>query len=208
MHDKAADPLRSIEWGFASIPLKGEAVSGDSYIIKPFLNSILMAVVDGLGHGYEAAAASEIVIATLDTYAHEPIIPLVRRCHEALKGTRGVVMSIASFNLPDKMMTWLGVGNVEGMLLRADAKAVISTERLMLRGGVLGYQLPPLRESIIPVMQGDTLILVTDGIRSGFEKELKPGDRPQQIADGIMARSARGTDDALVLVVRVHADKK
>lgn len=202
MCDEAIDPLQLIEWGFATIPLKGQAVSGDSYIIKPFPNGILMAVVDGLGHGYEAAAASDIAIATLNTYVHEPIIPLVRHCHEALKGTRGVVMSIASFNLPDRTMTWLGIGNVEGILLRKDANAALSRKNLLLRGGVLGYQLPPLKESVIPVMPGDTLIFATDGIRSGFEKDIKLSDKPQQIASNIMAKFNRGTDDALVLVIR------
>ncbi len=196
------EPSLSIEWGFAAMPLRGEAVSGDSYIIKQFPNGILMAVVDGLGHGYEAAEASKIAIATLDTYIHEPIIPLVRRCHEALRGTRGAVMSIASFNSLDKTMSWLGVGNIEGILLRENANTVISRKSLMLRGGVVGYQLPPLKESVIPVMHGDTLVFVTDGIRSGFDKGINLSDTPQQIADCIMAQFARGTDDALVLVVR------
>ena len=59
-----------------------------------------------------------LAIATLAAYAHEPIISLIRRCHEALRGTRGVVMSIASLNTHDRTMVWLGVGNVEGVLLR------------------------------------------------------------------------------------------
>jgi|SRR5450759_2743505 len=158
MGDEATDPLQLIEWGFSSIPLKGENVSGDSYLIKPLPNGIFMAVVDGLGHGNEAAAASKIAITTLDACAHEPIIPLVRGCHEALKGSRGVVMSIAKLNFSDKMMAWLGVGNVEVLQLREDGKPKISRERLLLRGGTLGYQLPPLRESVIPFMPGDTLI--------------------------------------------------
>ena len=196
------DQLQLIEWGFAGIPLRGEEVSGDSYIIKPIPDGILIAVVDGLGHGYEAAAASKIAITTLDTYAHEPVIMLVRRCHEALKGTRGVVMSIAKLNSHDKMISWLGVGNIEGLVPRGNGKSVISHERLLLRGGTLGYQLPTLKESVIPFIKGDTLIFVTDGIRSNFDNGIKIEDMPQKIADYIMAHFNRGTDDALVLVVR------
>ncbi|MGB8217228.1 MAG: SpoIIE family protein phosphatase [Candidatus Methanoperedens sp.] len=199
---EATDPLEFIEWGFSSIPLKGQDVSGDSYLIKPLPDGILMAVVDGLGHGYEAAQASKIAVSTLKTYASEPIIPLVMRCHEALRGTRGVVMSIAKLNSSDKMMTWLGVGNIEVMLLKADGKPKISRERLLLRGGTLGYQLPPLRESVVPFMRGDILIFVTDGIRGSFEPGIERGDKAQQIADSIMANFNRGTDDALVLVVQ------
>ncbi len=202
MSGEATDPMEFIEWGFASVPLKGQDVSGDSYLIKPLPDGILVAVVDGLGHGNEAAEASKIAITTLDTYGHEPIIPMVRRCNEVLRGTRGVVMSIARLNLPDNTMAWLGVGNIEVLLLRADGKPEISRERLLLRGGTLGYQLPPLRESVIPFMPGDTLIFVTDGIRGSFEEGIKPGDKPQEIADTTMAQFNRGTDDALVLVVR------
>lgn len=195
------DGLQLIEYGFAGMPLKGEEVSGDAHIIKPFPNGILMAVVDGLGHGYEAAQASLTAIATLKTHANEPIIPLVTRCHETLKGTRGVVMSIASFNSNNNIMTWLGVGNVEVILLREEENKLTKKSPL-LRGGVLGYQLPPLRETALPVKRGDTLIFATDGIRSGFEGGIKISDKPQQIAESIMKLFARGTDDALVLVVR------
>lgn len=202
MRDENPDPLCSIEFGIAAMPLQGESVSGDDYIIKPFQSGVLVAVVDGLGHGHEAAKASGIAIAALDTYVQESIVQLVKHCHDALKGTRGVVMSIAKFNLPDNTLSWLGVGNIECVLLRADKKQVPQHERALLRGGVLGYQLPTLRESTIPVMRGDTLVFATDGIRRGFEEGLKPDEGPQQIADSIMAGFSRGTDDALVLVVR------
>jgi len=202
MPDEVTDPLRLIESGFFTMPLPGQDVSGDSLLIKSFKNGILIAVVDGLGHGYEAAAAAKIAIETLDTSADGQIIAIVRHCHEALKGTRGVVMSIAFLDLLDKKINWLGVGNIEGMLLRQDTNSVISHERLLLRGGVLGYQLPSLKESVIPVIPGDTLIFVTDGIRSSFETCINLSEKPQQIADNIMAHFAKRTDDALVLVVR------
>lgn len=202
MPDEVIDPLSLIESGFFTMPLPGQDVSGDSLLIKSFKNGILIAVVDGLGHGYEAAAAAKIAIETLDTSADEQIIAMVRRCHEALKGTRGVVMSIAFLDLLDKKITWLGVGNIEGMLLRQDTNSVISHERLLLRGGALGYQLPSLKESVIPVIPGDTLVFVTDGIRSSFETSINLSEKPQQIADNIMAQFAKRTDDALVLVVR------
>ncbi len=105
MPDKVTDPLRLIESGFFTMPLPGQDVSGDSHMIKSLKNGILIAVVDGLGHGYEAAAAAKIAIETLDTSADEQIIAMVRRCHEALKGTRGVVMSIAFLDLSYKKIT-------------------------------------------------------------------------------------------------------
>ena len=191
-----------IEWGVAALPLAGEAESGDSYLIKLLPHGALLAVVDGLGHGREAAAAAKTAVAALEDSAPESVISLLRRCHERLMKTRGVVMSLAFFNAQDSTLTWVGVGNVEGMLVRADAKAHPARESVLLRGGVVGCELPPLRASVIPVFRGDTLILSTDGIRHGFAEELTLSDSPQQIADRILAHSGKGTDDALVLVAR------
>jgi negative regulator of sigma-B (phosphoserine phosphatase) len=66
----------------------------------------------------------------------------------------------------------------------------------------VGLQVPSLRTAVLPVAPGDTLVLATDGIRSGFAEKLSPEASPQQLADGILARDVKGTDDALVLVAR------
>src|SRR5262249_38502151 len=96
--------------------------------------------------------------------------------------------------------TWLGVGNVEGGLLPPGAKTCRAD--VLLSGGVVGSRLPSLRASVVPVAPGDTLVLATDGIRSGFTEGLVLEDSPQHIADGILARHATLKDDALVLVAR------
>ena len=111
-------------------------------------------------------------------------------------------MTLASFNALDAAISWLSVGNVAGLLLRADPKTLPAFESAVLRGGVVGYQLPALRASVSPVSPGDLLILVTDGIGSGFEQSVISTDRPQQIADRILSRHFKGTDDALALIVR------
>src|SRR5213594_1146981 len=107
-----------IEWGVVSVPLAGETESGDRHVVKEFPEGVLVAAVDGLGHGSEAAAAAKIATATLERHAQEPVVSLVRLCHLELKRSRGVVMSLASFNTRENRMEWLGVGNIEGVLFR------------------------------------------------------------------------------------------
>jgi serine phosphatase RsbU (regulator of sigma subunit) len=191
-----------LEWGVAALTLPGQGESGDRYVVRPLANGVLVAVMDGLGLGEEAAVAAKGAVATLERHADESVIALVRRCHENLRATRGVVMSLASFNGFDGTMTWLGVGNVGGTLVRADPEVKPNSEFLLLRGGVIGGQLPPLQGSIISLMPGDTLILHTDGIRVPTLYEIAPGTPPQQIAGWILETYAKGTDDALVLVGR------
>ena len=68
-----------IEWDVAQATLKGENKSGDGYLVKPFAKNVLVAVVDGLGHGDEAAAAAKIAVDVLDANAHDSVISLFKR---------------------------------------------------------------------------------------------------------------------------------
>ena len=111
-------------------------------------------------------------------------------------------MSVASFNVSRGLVTWLGVGNVEGVLLRRNFTRSVAEVPLLLRAGVVGFQLPSLDVEVVPVSAGDTLIFATDGIRSEFTQRVALGDGPQQLADRILGQHAKGTDDALVLVAR------
>src|SRR3989475_13253167 len=49
-----------VEWGVASRTLAGEVESGDKHVVKIFPHGALLAAVDGLGHGEEAAAAANM----------------------------------------------------------------------------------------------------------------------------------------------------
>jgi negative regulator of sigma-B (phosphoserine phosphatase) len=191
-----------IEWGVAARESDGRAERGNQYLVKPFPNGVLVAVVDGLGHGPRATAALTTAVSTLKGHAHESIALLLTRCHEELGKSRGVVMSLASFNAQDSTMAWLGIGNVKGMLLGTQGEANPTRERLVLHGGVVGHQLPKLRPAVIPVTRGNTLIFATHSLHSVFDEELDPGDPPQQVADHVLARYGEETDNALVLVAR------
>ncbi len=195
-----------IEWGVAARPLPGQTASGDLHLVKPLSKGVLLAAVDGLGHGDEATVAAQLAVTTLERNAEEPILSLFNRCHEALRMTRGVVLTLAALHPGEGTLSWLGVGNVEARLLRADVNANPRCESVLLRGGVVGYQLPALRASVQPIFPGDLLVFATDGIRAGFAQGVAPGDPPQQIADGILTRHLKGNDDALVLVARIIAN--
>ncbi len=99
-------------------------------------------------------------------------------------------------------MTWLGVGNVEGLLFKEGATQVQQRESLLLRGGVVGYEMPTLREATLSIRSGDTLVLVSDGIGSGFMTLSPIGRDLKDYADEVLSKWGKSSDDALVLAVR------
>lgn len=198
--EKLTEPV--IEWGVAGLPLAGNRCSGDAYAIRQSPTGILIAVVDGLGHGEEACRAAQAATGTLMNSPSDDLFQLSRECHEALVRTRGVAMSLVFFDRALKTITWMGVGNVEGYLKRSAADAVPDHESLPLRGGVVGYRLPPLHCAAVSVFRGDTVVLVTDGIAGCYDRIINCTDAPQRLADQIFATCGKKNDDALVLVAR------
>lgn len=190
------------EYGVAKFVLPGERESGDQHLVCCNEGGVLIAAIDGIGHGAEAATAARAAIAVLKNGVGEPIIPLVAACHEKLRSTRGVVMSLASVDVKHGLMTWLGVGNVQGVLVRADKKPN-SQETLLLRGGVVGDHLPQLQAAVLPVAQGDLLVFSTDGVRTDFVRTLSTMENPQRAAERILHGFGNGSDDALVLALRI-----
>jgi negative regulator of sigma-B (phosphoserine phosphatase) len=190
-----------VEWGLATFTLQGQQESGDRHVVAPFESGVLVAAIDGLGHGEEAAFAAQLAVTTLEKYRDESVIALVRRCHERLRPTRGAVMSLASFNARDQTMAWIGVGNVEGWLIRASCDFRPGYETLLLRAGVVGGHLAPLQATLLSVESGDSLVLATDGVAVP-SLETIPAESAQAIANGILSKHKNETDDALVLVVR------
>lgn len=189
------------EYVVAGRALARETQSGDAALVHPTATGVLVAVADGLGHGDEAAAAAGAAIQTLRDFAGEPLTALLRRCHEALLPTRGAALALAALDAAHDTLTWLGVGNVEAVLIatRAHRRATLC---LTNRGGVVGYRLPALTASVAPLFPGDVLILATDGIDGRFVAETDPHDDADRLAHGILDRHAKATDDALVLVLR------
>jgi phosphoserine phosphatase RsbX len=195
-----SEPPVIIEWGWCGRALSGP--SGDRHVVVPFPGGALVALLDGLGHGPEAAAASLTAAPLLESHARDSVMSLVQRCHEGLRKTRGVVMSLASFNADDCSMTWISVGNVCAVLRGANFPREHPDEAVAQRGGVVGFQLPALRATTLHVGAGDTLIMATDGIRESFTTGLVIEHGPQEIAESIVARFAKPSDDAHVVVAR------
>ncbi len=192
-----------IEYAVAKSSLSGQGESGDRHLIRGNRSGVLIGAIDGLGHGEEAGNAANEAISVLKAGPDKPIISLVERCHEKLRRTRGVVMSLASIDTSHGLMTWLGIGNVQGVLMRSDTKDGNSPEMLLLRGGVVGSQLPPLQAAVLQVRRGDTVYFATDGVRRDFAQNLTALENPRRAADRILEQFRSGNDDALVLVVRL-----
>jgi phosphoserine phosphatase RsbX len=188
-----------LDWSVAARALAGEG--GDRAVIAVAGERALAAAIDGLGHGAKAATAADTARVVVEDSAEQDVVSIMERCHAALRATRGVAMSVATFDCTRDVMTWMGVGNVEGRLLRG-GELRRPAQSLLLRSGVAGHELPALSGSEVGLRRGDVLIFATDGIRRDFADDLATSGSTREIAERLLERHATQTDDALVLVVR------
>ena len=191
-----------VECSVAERPMPGQSVSGDAFVCQPFETGTLVCAIDGLGHGEEAAVASNLAKKIMEGNADESLEDLVKRCDAEMRYTRGAVVSLARFDTSSETLSWLGVGNVEGVLFRHLPDGSVKKEGMALRGGVVGYMLPPLHLVAMELYHGDTLVLATDGLAGAFVDNIDNEAGLPEMADGLLRDYAKEGDDALVIAAR------
>ena len=178
----------------------GETRSGDVAAFVPTAAGGLACVIDGLGHGPEAADAAERCADVVRSNAEAGAQELLGACHQALLKTRGAVMTVAWFDLERSQLSWAGVGNVDARLVRSGPE--LREDVALVFGGVLGYRMPRVRPATMPLERGDLLVMITDGIEAAISPALAGGGAAQALAERILAQHGKGSDDALAMVVR------
>ncbi len=196
--------LGPIEWATASRPLGGEDVSGDQPVSVDVLGTAaLFGVIDGLGHGAEAATAATSAASVINGAAAEPLDVLFGLCHRQLASTRGVAMTLARIDFGAETLHWMGVGNVAADLLAKSPSGQEVRVSARLAGGIVGYQIPGVTPpERIPIRPGYLLVIASDGIGEGYLDRVDFTASAAVIAERILREHGRQTDDALVLVAR------
>ena len=151
---------------------EGETRSGDMAVFIGTSRGALVCVIDGLGHGPEAADAAELCASVVRERAEDEPADLLAECHQALLRTRGAVMTAVWFDLEQSLVSWAGVGNVDARLVRSGPE--LREEVALVFGGVLGYRMPRVRPATMPLERGDLLVMITDGIDAAETRCVDP----------------------------------
>jgi hypothetical protein len=119
-----------------------------------------------------------------------------------MRGTRGAVIGACTIDLDAGDLSFVGVGNIAGRVVcDGDARSMVS------HGGTLGTAeaVPSHHVFRYPWGPGATVILASDGLRSGWDPMPYPGllDHDPAVVAAVLHRDfARPGDDASVLVLK------
>lgn len=183
----------------AERPFPGEDVSGDAWRVDWDGDTCRLAMIDGLGHGPEAAVAAEAAISTLAAHPVCDLAAAVQACHAALRGTRGAALLVICIALAARELTFAGVGNVEAQLWQDGQARHLISDR-----GIVGATLPRIRPVTVPLEAEWLLLMYTDGLRNRFVLPALRQTAPDAhaLSHTLLNDWSRATDDATVLVAQ------
>jgi anti-sigma regulatory factor (Ser/Thr protein kinase) len=185
--------------GFA-IPIAGETQCGDAYTFSSSPDKTRILLIDGLGHGNDAAdAASEAVLA-FHRHIGEEIAEVLQYIHDNLKKTRGGVGAIAQIEPLAGTLSFVGVGNISGAVFTGD-----SARSLVSSNGLLGSTFPKLKVFQYEWQSDSCLIMHSDGLQTRWDLSRYPGLRgkcPATIAGILLRDFRRVADDSSIVVAK------
>lgn len=195
-----------LDWAIAGRPAQGQDDTGDIASVQAVGDRCVLAVIDGLGHGPEAATAANRAIQAIADDPAQPLTTLLQSAHRNLVESRGAAATLAILDGPTGELRWMGVGNVEGVVVRRDEDARPRNHGVFLRSGVLGRELPSLRQpEPLQLQDGDRIAFATDGVRVDLAEALQRDLAVDRLAEQIVADHATPADDAVVLVARYRS---
>lgn len=188
----------SVHAAHVCLPKPGEIQNGDAVLVRHAGEAqSILAVIDGLGHGPDAASASRAAVEQLmELPVDTPILQTMQALHQRLRGTRGAAATVCT--IIGRRMEICAVGNVQLMCVNCDVPLVVSA-------GVLGHQVAKFRVGACDLEPRSRLALLSDGISGRFRLEELKHLSPSEACHFIISRHRRKEDDASVLVADVRA---
>jgi anti-sigma regulatory factor (Ser/Thr protein kinase) len=198
---KAAAPKGRMAMGGVSVPIRGESVCGDDFVIVDAPGGAAILVVDGLGHGPVAAdCASAAVEAFRENWAANAPPELMREVHGALRATRGAAVAIGRADWRGGELRYCGIGNIAGIIWENGA-----SRHLLSHPGIVGHDVRNVRDLTYQLGANGLILLCSDGISTHWSLDAYTGLQlrdPALIAGVIYRDHRRGRDDATVVVMR------
>ena len=191
---------RNVHTAAVSEPLQGELECGDGWGYRSFSDSLVLMVVDGLGHGaFAAEAAREAERVLADAKTDSPL-QILQDIHDALKKTRGAAVAVARIQESKGLLSFAGVGNISASIVSPGA-----SRSLPSHNGTVGHHMPRIQEFTYPWNADSLVILHSDGLTSRWDLERYPGiwtKHPSLISAMLHRDFSRHRDDVTVLVAK------
>ncbi|HEX2523403.1 MAG TPA: ATP-binding SpoIIE family protein phosphatase, partial [Terriglobia bacterium] len=143
--DQQESSSDSLEIGVVCLPKDRQGACGDGWNVSQQGDRSLLLVVDGLGHGPEAALAAQEAIRIFQKSSHLTPAAIVELAHAGLRSTRGAVLGVAEVDGFHQAVKFSGVGNIASAILSPG-----KSRHLVSVNGTVGHSVRKIQEFTYP----------------------------------------------------------
>ncbi len=193
----------AVRTGAIQLAKSGETVCGDAWYVESLGRRTFCAVVDGLGHGPQAAQAAQLAVESLRDHQTASLTEQVHFAHLALRPTRGAALGIAEILHDEGLVKFVGIGNVMAAVHEQG-----TARNMVSQNGILGHHIRRVTEFQYPWTESAMLVMCSDGINTHWDVNQYAGlcgRDPSLIAATLYRDFSRGRDDTTVIVLKASA---
>ncbi|MFM9924359.1 ATP-binding SpoIIE family protein phosphatase [Variovorax sp. H27-G14] len=215
------DTTPGLHVGAIRLPAPHETVCGDGWALATQGTQTTVLMADGLGHGPEAAKASQAATTAFAEAPHGDLRETLQAVHRALQTTRGAAVCALRIDMADHIagnstagntadstsdatacgtVSYTGAGNIVGRVLSG-----VFDKSVITQHGTAGMQIrkPDITSLALPAHA--LVVLHSDGLETRWSVErIRPllQRDPTLVAAVLLRDHTRHRDDATVVVIR------
>lgn len=194
---------RDLDYGALRAPMRHESVCGDGWSLRWDEDRLVVAILDGLGHGPQASEAADLGLSVIDEFAGLAADDYLARMHTRMSRTRGGAAAVFCLEAGSGQGTFAGAGNIAATLLSGAV-----TRQLPSHPGIVGSNYRHAQPFRFDVRPGSLLLMHSDGLQTRWDLKRYEGlqhRHPALIVAVLHRDFDRGRDDTGIVAVRLEA---
>lgn len=190
-----------VPYGALRLPMRHEEACGDAWHLHADGQAVAMTLIDGLGHGLQAADAAQAGVAAAAQRGTASAPDLINALHAGMCGSRGGAAAVARVDVASGALEFAGIGNISATLCEPTGSRGMASHP-----GIVGVQFRKAQPFHFHTTAGTLLLMHSDGLQARWSLRDYPGllhRHPALIVAVLQRDFDRGRDDVGIIALRL-----
>ena len=183
-------------------PKPGETACGDGFYSVVNSRYIKLLLGDGLGHGPDAEKAVRMAGEAFTNCVENEPPEIIRYINGQVKRTRGLVASVAVFDMQARKWKICGVGNITTRITQPDGM-----KNYTAYNGIIGLNVPNTLNSVeVDFEKNQYVLMCSDGLKTKWDLVKYPAILRYDLSilcSTLLKDHSRNTDDMSVMACKI-----
>ena len=190
-----------VPYGALRLAMRHEEACGDAWHLRADAGFVAATLIDGLGHGLQAADAAQAGVAAVAQRGNAAPADAIAAMHAGMSGSRGGAAAVARVDVASGAVDFAGIGNISATLCEAT-----TTRGMASHPGIVGVQFRKAQPFHFHAAAGTLLLMHSDGLQARWSLRNYPGlfhRHPAVIVAVLQRDFDRGRDDTSIIALRL-----